>query len=117
MGFQGSSSVRRIITGTVSSGDVAGTTGALAVSGGIISASAVTPGANQQRISIVYATIAFNNPVVTFSLESFANENNDNDLEAPILKNLTGTGFEIFLHETNSVVQNLKIHITITEGN
>ncbi len=105
----------RQVRGTIALGDVGAGAGALTVTGGLVSASRTTPVAGQTLLSVVYATTNFVNPIVQFSLESLANANIDNDLEEPVFEALTGTGFDIFLDETNSVLQNLTIHVVITE--
>ncbi len=109
------SGIPRQIRGTIALGDVGAGSGALAVTGDLISASRTTPVAGQTLLSVVYAAVPFNNPIIQFSLESLANANDDNDLEEPVFENKTGTTFDMFFQETNSVTQNLVIHVTVTE--
>jgi hypothetical protein len=47
------------------------------------------------------------------SFTSLGNANDDNDFEAPIIRNITASSFEIFLDETNSVIQNLRINVLV----
>ena len=104
------SNVTKFLVGTVTVGDVNAGSGALAVTGDITSASKVS-GSSSSTITINYASVT--NPVINFGIESLGNRDSDNDLEEPLLKNVTNTSCDIYLYEAGAVEQNLKLHITI----
>ncbi|KKL93183.1 hypothetical protein LCGC14_1877240 [marine sediment metagenome] len=109
------STAPRQVRGKIFGLDVGGSNGALTVSGDIISAVASIPSANQSAVDVTFATSAFTTPIIQFAIESAGNGNNDNDLEEPVFENLTGTTVRFFFHETISNVQNLNIHLVVTE--
>ena len=102
----------RIITGTIDTGDVGGTTGPLAVSGDIISAVASIPAGIGTTVAITFPSVGSNfMPLLT--IESIGDTALDGDLKAPVVHNLTDTSLNISLDETQSVTQNLRFHVML----
>ena len=99
------------VAGTVSIGDInAGT--AVSVSGGITSATKTNNG-GRSTITVNFTSLGTTNYIPMISFTSLGNANDDNDFEAPIIRNITASSFEIFLDETNSVIQNLRINVLV----
>ena len=105
------------VRGTVIIGDVnGGSSGDISVTGDLTSANKVngTP-VNTSVISVVFPEVLA--PVVHFTLEGKATTAEfDNDLQEPMIRDLTSTGLTIFLSETAAVAQDLVAHLEIIPG-
>jgi Concanavalin A-like lectin/glucanases superfamily len=102
----------KITKGYVDVGDIGGTSGVLSIGGNITSASATT------TIGTSTITVNFTDQgsllyVPMLSFHSMGTLNDDNDLEEPIIFNRTTSSFQIYLDETLSVLQNLRVYIMI----
>lgn len=105
-----------VVKGTIDVGDVGGTpTGSLTVTGDLTSATKTNAGA-ASTIAVVYPNMG-NPPIVSMMLESTsAAKDASNDLEEPIILNITSTGLDIYLFETGSTGQDLKAHLILHDA-
>lgn len=104
--------------GWISGIDVGGSSGALAKSGDIVSATASSSGSPVNDTAITVNLVnAMNdlNYVVKMYVQSEGSIGQDNDIGCPIFKVISTTQFIIGIHETAESTQSLKIHIEVEQ--
>jgi len=94
--------------GTAVIGDIGAGSGSQTVTGYFTSATKSTPGGSVSILSIVYPDLGFV-PKVMVSINSNGTPGLDNDIAPPIVDSLTSTGFEVYMEETVSVIQNITL--------
>jgi hypothetical protein len=104
-------SVTKITAGHVLIGDLASGT-STTIGGDITSASKSNSGSSS-TITVNFADQGSTNFVPMISLTSLGTADDDNDVETPVIRNITATSFDIFLNETNGTTQNLRINIML----
>jgi hypothetical protein len=103
----------QVVAGSVYISDInSGTT--VTVAGGITSAIKTNP-TGRSVIIVYFNDLGTTNYLPMLSFTSLGNADDDNDFESPIVRNINTNSFEIYLDETNSVVQNLRINIVIVQ--
>lgn len=98
-------------SGYVLIGDVASGI-STAVGGNIIFATKSNAGSSS-TITVYFADQGNTNFVPMISLQSLGTADDDNDVETPVILNVTSTSFDIFLNETNGTTQDLRINILL----
>ncbi len=99
------------LLGTIAVGDIGVVSGALAVTGDIISASA-SSGVSDTTVTINFPTLP-GTPTVFVQVTGLGVPTLDNDIDVPIPANLTASSFTVFFEEQGAVVQNLVLEVRI----
>jgi hypothetical protein len=99
------------LAGYVLIGDVASGI-STAVGGGITFASKSNSGSSS-TITVNFPDQGNTNFVPIISIISLGTADDDNDLETPVILNVTSTSFDIFLNETNGTTQDIRINILL----
>lgn len=95
--------------------NIAVTTGSLTVGGDIASAVASVDGDNSVILVTMSNNMTNTNYKVTSCIESSSDDVANATVCAPVFKPLSVSQFKILLHETNSVTQNLKLHLEVVQ--
>lgn len=99
--------------GYVNIGDISGgATSGLGVGGGILSASKTIDNGTSV-VTVNFASQVNTNYVPMISFHSMGARNDDNDFEQPVIISQTATSIQVFLDETNSVSQNLRMYVLL----
>ena len=104
-------SVTKITAGNVLIGDVASGT-STTIGGDVTSASKSNSGSSS-TITVNFADQGSTNFVPMISLTSLGTTDDDNNVETPVILNITATSFDIYLTETSVTTQNLRINIIL----
>lgn len=104
------------IAGKITLGDVGnGVTGFVSVEGGLISAEVVENSLSKAGIVVMIPPQVNNEYNVDVGIEGVGDRDNDNDLEQVQTRDYAYDRFAIYLYESNSVAQDLKLNVTITK--
>lgn len=96
--------------GYVNVGDINNGNGSLSVGGGLSSASK-SSGNGRSTVRVNFPAQGSYVPMISF--QSLGNEDNDNDLEQPVIITVASTYFTVFLDETSSTSQNLRMFVML----
>ena len=107
----GNASWNKITSGYVLIGDVA--SGISTAVGGDISFASKSNSGSSSTITVNFEDQGNTNFVPMISLTSLGTADDDNDVETPVILNMTSTSFDIFLNETNGTTQDLRINIVL----
>jgi hypothetical protein len=107
----GNASWNKFISGYVLIGDVA--SGISTAVGGDISFASKSNSGSSSTITVNFTDQGNTNFVPMISLSSLGTADDDNDVETPVILNVTSTSFDIFLNETNGTTQDLRINIIL----
>jgi hypothetical protein len=107
----GNASWQKIVSGYVLIGDVA--SGISTAVGGDISFASKSNSGSSSTITVNFEDQGNTNFVPMISLISLGTADDDNDVETPVILNVTSTSFEIFLNETNGTTQDLRINVIL----
>lgn len=100
-----------IVAGYVLIGDVA--SGISTAVGGNITFAVKSNSGSSSTITVVFADQGSTNFVPMISIQSLGTADDDDDIETPVILNVTSNSFDIFLNETNGTTQDLRINIMI----
>jgi len=107
----GNASWNKIVSGYVLIGDVA--SGISTAVGGDVSFASKSNSGSSSTITVNFEDQGNTNFVPIISLISLGTADDDNDVETPVILNVTSTSFDIFLNETNGTTQDLRINIVL----
>lgn len=107
----GNASWFKIVSGYVLIGDVA--SGISTAVGGDVSFASKSNSGSSSTITVNFEDQGNTNFVPIISLISLGTADDDNDVETPVILNVTSTSFDIFLNETNGTTQDLRINIML----
>jgi hypothetical protein len=107
----GNASWNKIASGYVLIGDVA--SGISTAVGGDASFASKSNSGSSSTITINFEDQGNTNFVPMVSLISLGTADDDNDVETPVILNVTSTSFDIFLNETNGTTQDLRINFIL----
>jgi len=107
----GNASWQKFIAGYVLIGDVA--SGISTAVGGDIAFASKSNSGSSSTITVNFADQGNTNFVPMISLVSLGTADDDDDVETPVILNITSTSFDIFLNETNGTTQDLRINILL----
>jgi hypothetical protein len=108
----GNASWSKIVSGYVLIGDVA--SGISTAVGGDISFASKSNSGSSSTITVNFEDQGNTNFVPMVSLISLGTADDDNDVETPVILNVTSTSFDVFLNETNGTTQDLRINVVLT---
>lgn len=100
-----------LVKGYVLIGDVA--SGISTAVGGDITFASKSNSGSSSTITVTFADQGSTNFVAMISIVSLGTADDDNDLETPVILNVTSTSIDIFLNETNGTTQDLRINILL----
>ena len=107
----GNASWNKIVAGYVLIGDVA--SGISTAVGGDISFASKSNSGSSSTITVNFEDQGNTNFIPIISIVSLGTADDDNDLETPVILNVTSTSFDIFLNETNGTTQDIRINIIL----
>jgi hypothetical protein len=107
----GNASWNKIVSGYVLIGDVA--SGISTAVGGDISFASKSNSGSSSTITVNFNDQGSTNFVPMISIISLGTADDDNDIETPVILNVTSTSFDIFLNETNGTTQDIRINVIL----
>ena len=107
----GNASWIKMATGYVLIGDVA--SGISTAVGGDMSFASKSNSGSSSTITVNFEDQGNTNFVPMISLISLGTADDDNDVETPVVLNVTSTSIDIFLNETNGTTQDLRINVVL----
>ncbi|MEO8763237.1 MAG: hypothetical protein ABI416_03075, partial [Ginsengibacter sp.] len=107
----GNASWSKMISGYVLIGDVA--SGIATAVGGDISFASKSNSGSSSTVTVYFADQGNTNFVPMISITSLGTADDDNDIETPVILNVTSNSFDIFLNETNGTTQDLRINVML----
>lgn len=107
----GNASWNKFVSGYVLIGDVA--SGISTAVGGDISFASKSNSGSSSTITVNFEDQGNTNFVPVISIVSLGTADDDNDVETPVILNITSTSFDIFLNETNGTTQDIRINVII----
>jgi len=99
-----------IYKGTITIGDVGGTSGSLPVSGDIISATAINGSAID--ITISHPSVSAN-AIYNITIENIGNELYANDISQTVFTRISASQIRVYFEEISTSSQNIKLNIVI----
>ena len=99
--------------GQVNIGDISGGSTSLSVTGGLSSASKTIENGGKSVVTVNFPSQGGLDYVALISFQGMGTRDNDNDFEEPIIVTRSATSIGVYLHETGSVTQNLRMHVMI----
>ncbi|ESU27240.1 hypothetical protein FLJC2902T_22140 [Flavobacterium limnosediminis JC2902] len=107
----GNASWNKITSGYVLIGDVA--SGISTAVGGDIAFASKSNSGSSSTITVNFADQGNTNFIPMVSLVSLGTADDDNDVETPVILNVTSSSLDIFLNETNGTTQDLRINVIL----
>jgi len=110
-----SRSRRMVLVGKIVFGDVQGGTGARDVEGDILSAEVTESTGNHSKVLVNIPEQIDVRYMVQLTIEGLGVLDDDNDIEVPIVYDLTTSSFKIYLFESIGTTQNLHLNVMIVK--
>jgi len=107
----GNASWNKIVSGYVLLGDVA--SGISTTVGGDVSFASKSNSGSSSTITVNFEDQGNTDFIPMITITSLGTADDDNDVETPVILNVTSTSFDIFLNETNGTTQDIRINIIL----